>query len=94
MLHCNYRFSPHISDNDYLKRKARSIGIGVLSLGVLRVPWYPNILAGSPISDVGSCLKLGGQVVMWVGHNLLPLVGIGLTDLPNPGWAIAGNSQN
>ena len=31
-------------------------------------------------SDVGSYLKFGGQVVMW-GHNLPPLVEIGLTDL-------------
>ena len=33
-------------------------------------------------SDVGSYLKLGG-------HNLPPLIEIGLTDLPKPGWAIA-----
>ena len=39
-------------------------------------------------SDVGSYLKFGGQVVMW-GHNLPPLVEIGLTDLPKRGWAIA-----
>ena len=31
-------------------------------------------------------LQLGGhrQVVMWLGHNLLPLVETGLTDLPKP----------
>ena len=39
-------------------------------------------------SEVGSYLKLGGQVVMW-RHNLPPLVEIGLTALPKPGWAIA-----
>ena len=41
-------------------------------------------------SDVGSYLKLVGQVVMW-GHNLPPLVEIrliGLTDLPKSAWAI------
>ena len=44
-------------------------------------------------SDVGSYLKLGGQVVMCVcvggGQNLPPLVDIELTDLPKSGWAIA-----
>ena len=44
------------------------------------------------ISDVGSYTKLGGQVVMW-GHNLPPLVEIGLNDLPKPGWAIAHPSH-
>ena len=39
-------------------------------------------------SDVGSYLKLGGQVEMW-GHNLPNLDEIGLTDLPKLGWAIA-----
>ena len=38
---------------------------------------------------IGSYRKLGGQVVMWrAGHNLPPLVDIGLSDLPKPGWAI------
>ena len=38
-------------------------------------------------SDVGSSIKLGGQVSSDVGggHNLLPLFNIGLTDLPKPG---------
>ena len=41
-------------------------------------------------SDVGTYLKLGGQVVMCVwGHYLPPLVEIGVTDLPKPGWATA-----
>ena len=40
------------------------------------------------ISDIGSYLKIGGQVVIW-GHNLPPLVEIELTDLTTPGWAIA-----
>ena len=39
-------------------------------------------------SDVGSYLKLGWQVVMRE-HNLPPLVEIGSTDLPKPGWAVA-----
>ena len=39
-------------------------------------------------SDVGSYLKLDGQVVMRE-HNLPPLVEIGSTDLPKPGWAVA-----
>jgi hypothetical protein len=39
-------------------------------------------------SDVGSYLKLGGQLVLW-GHNLPPLVEIGLTDLLKAWWAIA-----
>ena len=37
-------------------------------------------------------LQLGGHrqvVVMWPGHNLLPLVETGLTDLPKPRWTIA-----
>ena len=35
--------------------------------------------------DVGSYLKLVGQVVIWGGgHNLPPLVEIGLTDMPKP----------
>ena len=37
-------------------------------------------------SDVGSYLKLVGPVVIWGrGHNLPPLVEIGLTDKPTPG---------
>ena len=38
------------------------------------------------ISDVGSYLKLGGQVVMW-GAQSAPSGEIGLTDLPKPGFA-------
>ena len=43
------------------------------------------------ITDVGSYLKLGGQVVMWGAqlYNLPPLVEIELTDITTPGWAIA-----
>ena len=37
---------------------------------------------------VRSYLNLGGQVIL-SGHNLPPLVKIGLTNLPIPGWAIA-----
>ena len=47
-------------------------------------------------SDVGSYLKLGGQVVMCVcvgGQNLSPLVDKGLTDLPKTGWAIAHSAH-
>ena len=40
------------------------------------------------IRGVGSYLKLGGQVVLW-GDNLPSLVGLGLTDLLKPEWAIA-----
>ena len=40
--------------------------------------------------EEGSYLNLGGgQIVMWGGHNLPHLIDRGLTDLPNPGWAIA-----
>ena len=36
--------------------------------------------------NLGSYLKLSGQVVMrGGGHNLPPLVEVGLTDLPKPG---------
>ena len=43
-------------------------------------------------SDVGSYLKLGGQVVIWE-QNLPPLVEIGSTDLPKPEWAAARPSH-
>jgi hypothetical protein len=38
-------------------------------------------------------MKLGRQEVTWEGHNLHPLVDIGLTDLPKPGWAIAHSAH-
>ena len=41
---------------------------------------------------VTSYLKLGGRVVT-CGHNLPPLVDIGLTDLPKPGWAMAHSAH-
>ena len=44
------------------------------------------------LRGVGSYLKLGGQVVMW-GHNLPPLVDVGLTDLPKPWWAISHSAH-
>ena len=39
--------------------------------------------------DVGSYLKVDGQVVICGGHNLPPLDELGLTDLPKPGWTMA-----
>ena len=41
---------------------------------------------------VGSYIKLGGQVVMW-GAQSAPLVDIGLTDLPKPGWVNAHSAH-
>ena len=42
------------------------------------------------IRGKGNYRKLGGQVVMWVGGaQSTPLVDIGLTDLPKPGWVIS-----
>ena len=45
--------------------------------------------------EVGSYLNLGGQVVLANvrGHNLPPLVEIGLSDLSKPGWAIAHSAH-
>ena len=48
----------------------------------------PVFSAQTSCSDVGSYLKLGGQVVMWGAQNA-PLAEIGLTDLSKSGWAIS-----